>query len=107
MAGKLSTRTTIHIQNVACSVGDVRMKLFSMLRLFALLQIVLLTGLVYGQTPGTQKWAFATTGSVYYSSPSIGSDGTIYVGSRDNKLYAIKPDGTQKWAFTTLGDINF
>ena len=26
------------------------------------------------------------------SSPAIGSDGTVYVGSRDNKLYAIETD---------------
>jgi outer membrane protein assembly factor BamB len=26
------------------------------------------------------------------SSPAIGSDGTVYVGSWDKKLYAIKPD---------------
>ena len=26
------------------------------------------------------------------SSPAIGSDGTVYVGSEDNKLYAIKTD---------------
>jgi outer membrane protein assembly factor BamB len=36
-----------------------------------------------------------------FSSPAIGSDGTIYVGSCDNKLYAIKPDGTLKWSFPT------
>ena len=27
-----------------------------------------------------------------FSSPAIGSDGTVYVGSEDNKLYAIKTD---------------
>jgi outer membrane protein assembly factor BamB len=32
-------------------------------------------------------------------------DGTIYVGSNDNKLYAINPDGSLKWAFTTGGDV--
>ena len=26
------------------------------------------------------------------SSPAIGPDGTVYVGSKDNKLYAIKTD---------------
>jgi len=31
----------------------------------------------------------------------IAADGTIYVGSLDNNLYAINPDGTQKWAFAT------
>jgi hypothetical protein len=36
-------------------------------------------------------WEFET-GSYVYSSPAIGSDGTVYVGSNDNKLYAIKSD---------------
>jgi hypothetical protein len=35
------------------------------------------------------------------SSPAIGSDGTIYVGSYDKNLYAINPDGSKKWAFNT------
>ena len=33
-------------------------------------------------------WEFET-GSYVWSSPAIGSDGTVYVGSRDKKLYAI------------------
>ena len=37
------------------------------------------------------------------SSPAVGADGTIYVGSFDQNLYAIKPGGTQKWRFTTGG----
>ena len=36
-------------------------------------------------------WEFKTGGSVF-SSPAIGSDGTVYVGSVDKKLYAIKTD---------------
>lgn len=54
------------------------------------------------------KWIFPK-GSLRYSSPAIGSDGTIYVGfwndnvyvrtENDNTLYAINPDGSQKWAF--------
>jgi outer membrane protein assembly factor BamB len=47
-----------------------------------------------------QKWSF-TTGDSVFSSPAIGADGTIYVGSGDNNLYAINPDGSQKWSFTT------
>ena len=38
---------------------------------------------------GTPIWEFQTGGSVF-SSPAIGFDGTVYVGSLDNKLYAIK-----------------
>ena len=36
-------------------------------------------------------WEFKT-GGVVFSSPAIGSDGTVYVGSDDNKLYAIKTE---------------
>jgi outer membrane protein assembly factor BamB len=50
--------------------------------------------------PGKLKWSF-TTGSYVVSSPSIGSDGTIYVGSNDNNLYAIYPNGTLKWNLKT------
>ena len=41
--------------------------------------------------PVTVLWEFKTGGCVS-SSPAIGPDGTVYVGSRDNKLYAIKTD---------------
>ena len=41
--------------------------------------------------PGTVLWEFETGGRVYFS-PAIGSDGTVYVGSDDKKLYAIKTD---------------
>jgi len=51
------------------------------------------------------KWEFLTAGYVE-SSPAIGSDGTIYVGSWDNKLYAINSDGTKKWEFLTAGYVN-
>ena len=46
------------------------------------------------------KWKYQT-GDVVDSSPAIGSDGTIYVGSRDNYLYAINPNGTLKWKYRT------
>ncbi len=48
----------------------------------------------------TQKWAFATDGALF-SSPAIGTDGTIYIGSEDHNLYAVNPDGRQKWKFAT------
>ena len=36
------------------------------------------------------------------SSPAIGSDGTLYVGSYDNKLYAINgKSGVKLWEFET------
>jgi outer membrane protein assembly factor BamB len=49
---------------------------------------------------GTLKWKYST-GGVIYSSPAIGSDGTIYAGSRDSYFYALNPDGTLKWRYET------
>ena len=40
---------------------------------------------------GTPIWEFKTRRGVI-SSPAIGSDGTVYVGSDDKKVYAIKTD---------------
>ena len=46
-----------------------------------------------------------TPRGVVGSSPAIASDGTIYVGSEDSKLYAINPNGTLQWAYTTGGSV--
>ena len=55
--------------------------------------------------PGTVLWEFETGGEVH-SSPAIGSDGTIYVGSNDNKLYAINgKTGVKLWEFVTGQDV--
>lgn len=51
-----------------------------------------------GHVDGTLKWTFET-GAGIESSPTIAKDGTIYIGSHDNKLYALNPDGTLKWKF--------
>jgi outer membrane protein assembly factor BamB len=56
----------------------------------------------------TQVEAFAETGGGQWSFPvdmpaaaSIGSDGTVYFGSRDRHLYAVTQDGRLKWKFAT------
>ena len=42
-----------------------------------------------------------------WSSPAIGSDGTVYVGSYDNKLYAINgKSGVKVWEFETGCDVH-
>jgi len=33
------------------------------------------------------------------SSPAIATDGTVYIGSDDKKVYALNPDGSKKWEF--------
>lgn len=47
---------------------------------------------------GTVKWIFKADDD-FESSPTIGADGTIYLGSHKNKVYAINSDGTLKWKF--------
>ena len=37
------------------------------------------------------------------SSPAIGADGTLYVGSLDHKVYAVGADGVIKWTVETGG----
>jgi len=50
-------------------------------------------------------WEFET-GDVVSSSPAIGSDGTVYVGSEDKKLYAINgKSGDKLWEFETGGGV--
>ena len=57
---------------------------------------------------GTLKWVFETDDGVE-SSPAIGPEGTIYVGSYDGCLYAIKDNttyGQLKWKYQTADAID-
>jgi outer membrane protein assembly factor BamB len=49
------------------------------------------------------KWTYTLDGSTE-STPAIGADGTIYVGTSGNKLSAINPaDGTAVWTYVAGG----
>ena len=52
------------------------------------------------QTPGTRLWSFPTAGLVA-STPAVGLDGSIFFGSEDGHLYALRAEGTRPWAFAT------
>ena len=48
------------------------------------------------------KWKYRLTNITgEQATPSVGADGTIYVGSPDKNYYALNPDGTLKWKFLT------
>jgi outer membrane protein assembly factor BamB len=66
----------------------------------------LTTGFLYAINPdGTLIWVTDLYGDVK-SSPAIGSDGTIYVGSDKEDVFALNADdGTIKWVFPTRGPV--
>jgi hypothetical protein len=49
---------------------------------------------------GTKKWLFATK-ELIHSSPAIGADGTVYVGTYGGNIFAVDgSSGTKKWTFS-------
>lgn len=44
------------------------------------------------------SWSYAT-GHTIESSPVVGSDGTAYYGSYDNRIYAMSSSGTLAWSY--------
>jgi outer membrane protein assembly factor BamB len=52
----------------------------------------------------SNEWSVA----LYYgsdSAPAVGSDGTIYFGTWNEKLWALNPDGSRKWVFRAGNEI--
>ncbi len=62
---------------------------------------------VYALSPdGELVWVYDTGGGqISYSSPSLGQDGTIYVGDGAGRLHAIDADGSPQWTFRAGGAI--
>ncbi len=49
---------------------------------------------------GSTRWQ-GLEGTNYFSTPAIGPDGIVYLGSESNALYALNADGSTRWAFPT------
>lgn len=65
----------------------------------ALLVLLILPTLGQSQAPTlTNKWSVPLRGRSD-SSPAIDLDGTIYFGTWDGNLMALRPDGSRKWTF--------
>ena len=70
--------------------------------ILCLVLFLLLFQPIYAQ--GTMKWSFDTGGAIW-SSPAIGDEGVIIVGSLDNFVYGVNPDGTMRWSFDVGADV--
>jgi outer membrane protein assembly factor BamB len=52
----------------------------------------------------TNAWTL-NVNSFSDSAPAVGPDGTIYLGTRAGKFWAINPDGTRRWMFRAQDEI--
>ncbi len=59
----------------------------------------------FGPETSDTLWTYTLGGAIFWSSPAIAEDGTIYFGCQDGYLYAINPDGSLKWTYVTYGEI--
>ena len=55
-----------------------------------------------GSPTSDTLWTYETDSPIS-GSPTIGSDLTIYIGSKDGFLYAVNTDGSLKWMFEAQG----
>lgn len=56
------------------------------------------------QKPPVVLWSFLAGGTVY-SSPAIAPDGTVFFGSRDDRVYAVT-NGGLKWSYAANNDFD-
>jgi outer membrane protein assembly factor BamB len=54
----------------------------------------------FARTDGRQLWSYQVSQGTL-GSPTVGTDGTVYVTGPRHNLHAVSPDGVQRWAFET------
>jgi outer membrane protein assembly factor BamB len=57
------------------------------------------TPLVTSETPGQGGAGGGASGIGSGASPTVGPDGTVYIGANNSNMYAVAPDGSMKWLF--------
>jgi outer membrane protein assembly factor BamB len=59
--------------------------------------------IAFNASNGKLLWQVTVNDADLDTSPTIGADGTVYVGSVDHKLYAIDGNGHVKWSYQANG----
>ncbi len=95
------TSSTYTVSAVFADGSDIPLMTSPWYRFHGNMQSTGLSTIDTGPDVGALSWSF-TTGNQIVSSPVIGADGTIYVGSNDDRLYAFYYGGL-KWSCTTNG----
>ncbi|MDD5556823.1 MAG: PQQ-binding-like beta-propeller repeat protein [bacterium] len=57
-----------------------------------------------GSATPSLAWSFRTGGDVL-SSPAIGTDGRVFFGSKDHRIYGVHSNGLLSWSYRTEGPI--
>jgi outer membrane protein assembly factor BamB len=57
------------------------------------------TPLLASPTPGPGASGGGASGVGSGASPTVGPDGTVYIGANNSNLYAVAPDGSMKWLY--------
>jgi len=52
-----------------------------------------------------QRWFVYLGSQVFFSSPAVAADGTIYIGTEGGELVAVTSAGVIKWSYQTSGPI--
>lgn len=55
----------------------------------------------------TLDWVYTQTDSIFYSSPVIGADGTVYIGTLGEALLAVNRSGFLLWRYDAQGNFRY
>lgn len=58
-----------------------------------------------GPYAAVERWNYRAGAGAFYSSPAVAADGTIYFGSDDGAVNAVKSNGTFLWRYPTGGAV--
>jgi outer membrane protein assembly factor BamB len=59
--------------------------------------------IIAGGVPGTTNWIWGPVGAIDYSTAALGTNGDLYIGSKDNCLWSFNAKGATNRSWRTQG----